>query len=131
MGREERQASSGKKLTFIAASALSLLCYEKNEEILDVLRTDDRFRAARDLNLLSNVWVIPNAVDSRMLQTASERQPLLLAWSEVLQTVFVGFRGTWSTADVLSDLNIGQSAEPNLGCRFHAGFYAVPFSTPL
>ncbi|KAK3365563.1 hypothetical protein B0T24DRAFT_682655 [Lasiosphaeria ovina] len=122
---QEGPTSNDKKLTFIAASALSLLCYEGKDEIPRILRTDDRFRVAWALKLLSDVWVIPNAVDSMMLQTASQRYPSpLLAWSDVLQTVFVGFQGTGNAADILSDINIGQSPEPNLGSRFHAGFYA-------
>ncbi|KAK1758805.1 hypothetical protein QBC47DRAFT_409639 [Echria macrotheca] len=122
---KEGTMSDNKKLTFIAASALSLLCYEKEDQISRILRTDDRFRVARDLDLLSNVWVIPNFADSTLLQKQSSlHSSPLLAWSLALQTVFVGFRGTWSAYDVLSDIDIRQSPDPTLGSRFHAGFYA-------
>ena len=122
---KEGPMGNDKKLTFIAASALSLLCYEKEDEISRILRTHDHFRVTRALDLLSDVWVIPNVADSILLPTLSKpHPPPLLAWSVVLQTVFVGFRGTWSVSDIMSDIDIRQSSEPNLASRFHAGFYS-------
>jgi hypothetical protein len=120
----EGPTNDDKKLSFVAASALSLLCYEGHDVVTEGFRTDDRFRHLQ--NLLSGVWPVANVASSMLaLQPAVYPcTPPLIAWSERLQTLFLGFPGTWSTKDVLSDVNIGQEAEPNLGSRFHAGFYA-------
>lgn len=118
--QEEKLA---KTLTFIGASAVSLLCYESEDDVASVLRNDDRFRLVRAQDIVSGIWPVVN-VAATMQPGGENRAVALLAWSNRLQTLFLGFRGTQSMADVLSNLNVLQAATPNLGSRFHAGFLA-------
>jgi len=111
-----------KKLTFLAASAVSLLAYEPYETIDNTLRTDPRFEHVRTLDLLSGVWPVANITPVLKSSRQSYPHPII-AWSTLLQTVFVGFRGTDSMTDVLTDVNISRKTNPGLATRFHAGFH--------
>ena len=121
-----------KTLTIIGASAVSLLCYEKEGSATDVLR-EDRFEFVRKQEIVSAVWSLSH-VESILEQKAKETgyEAPLLAWSARLQILFLGFRGTQAMADILSNINVGQAAAPDIGSRFHAGYLARATAyTPL
>jgi hypothetical protein len=114
-----------KTLTIIGASAVSLLCYEKEGNAADVLREDNRFKLVREQDIVSAVWSLTDAA-SVLEQKPNETgyAAPLLAWSTRLQILFLGFPGTQAMGDVLSNINVRQTAAPDLGSRFHAGFLA-------
>ncbi|KAJ5710903.1 hypothetical protein N7488_005059 [Penicillium malachiteum] len=113
-----------KRLTILAASAVSLLCYEHSNDVASALRENSELELARRHDLVSAIWSLNEPPD--IPRVASERRNRqstpLLAWSARLQTVFIGFRGTNATQDVLTDLDIRQVPGINLGTRFHRGF---------
>jgi len=85
--QEEKLA---KTLTFIGASAVSLLCYESEDDVASVLRNDDRFRLVRAQDIVSGIWPVVN-VAATMQPGGENRAVALLAWSNRLQTLFLGF----------------------------------------
>ena len=106
-----------KNLTFIGASAVSLLSYEAGNAA-EILRNDDKFELVRKYDIVSTIWSRPVIPDIHAKQV-----PPLLAWSTRLQTLFVGFRGTMDRGDLQADLNIRAKSDPILASRFHAGFH--------
>lgn len=89
----------------------------------------------RDHGIISKVWSLVDVASPFQAKPAeaakTNNTAPLLAWSTRLQTFFLGFRGTQVAFDVLTDANIDQSTSPDLGTRFHAGFFAraVPYTT--
>ncbi len=106
-----------KALTFMGASAVSLLCYSSAHDAAELLRIDPKFDLIRRHDIVSAVWA-----PAETPRIAADRAPPFLAWSKRLQTVFVGFRGTTTWEDVGVDLDIRQATDPSLASRFHSGF---------
>lgn len=119
---EEKHA---KALTIIGASAVSLLCYEVEGSASDVLRENDRFKLVREQDIVPGIWSLTDvaSIHKKEPNTIGCAAPLL-AWSARLQIIFLGFRGTQAVKDILTNIDVRQTAEPDLGSRFHAGFYA-------
>jgi len=115
-----------KQLTFLGASAVSLLCYEDEDKISDTLRTEPRYRLIRENGIISDIWTLADV--SRVLDSGAslgfvvDTRPVL-AWSTQLQALFVGFRGTETAGDILSDIDARQTALPALASRVHRGFF--------
>ncbi|KAF3923107.1 Lipase [Dactylellina cionopaga] len=115
-----------KTLTFIGASAVSLLCYEKEADVAKKFQGDSYHRVRHD-GLVSAVWPLATTSKSK---TASEDTAPLIAWSERLQVLYLGFRGTQDINDIITDIDIRRSSVPSLAALFHAGFLirARPYS---
>jgi len=96
---------SMKSLVFIGAAAVSLLCNESNDKVSTVFLNDDRFTLARRHDIISAIWPVANSTAPAQPDRGKYPAPLL-AWSTRLQVLFLGFRGTDSFADVLSNINI-------------------------
>ncbi|KAJ6017101.1 hypothetical protein N7451_000480 [Penicillium sp. IBT 35674x] len=120
-----------KKLTFSAASAVSLLCYEDSDNVVAALEQNSAYKVARSHDLVSAIWCINEPPDTPRVasQHRNHRSTPLLAWSVRLQTAFIGFRGTNAIQDVLTDLDVRPAAGITGGTRFHKGFYdsAIPY----
>ncbi|KAL2069468.1 hypothetical protein VTL71DRAFT_14147 [Oculimacula yallundae] len=112
-------------LTFMGASAISLLCYEETSDLSHVFRQDNRFKLVRDQGIISDVWSLADVTSpfQRKPGGTGNTAPLL-GWSTRLGMLFVGFRGTHVAIDILTNLNIHQKAASDLGTQFHAGFCA-------
>lgn len=123
-----------KRLTFIGAAAVSLLCYENEGERANLLQNHQKYSLVKRLGIVSDVWPLA-AVEGEL--GLGQQSPIedeaapLVAWSVRLQALFVGFRGTQSARDVLSGIDVRQSATPDLASRFHSGFLlrANPYAT--
>lgn len=112
-----------KALTILGASAISLLCYQEEDNVAKTLREDDRFKLVREQDIISGAWSLTDV--GSVGQTESKKTghaAPLLAWSTRLQVLFLGFRGTQVMADILTNIDVRQTAEPDLASRFHAGF---------
>jgi hypothetical protein len=109
-----------KDLTFCGAAAVSLLCNEQEQDacVIDNLQTSDRFKFIRDLDLISSIWPLTSAAQKVKIKST----PPVLAWSQRLQTIFVGLCCTRDMRDVRSDLDVRLKAPEGVGSRFHAGF---------
>ncbi|KAJ5709842.1 hypothetical protein N7493_009434 [Penicillium malachiteum] len=120
-----------KRMTIIAASAVSILCYEDSNNVASAFREHSDLELARKHDLVSAIWSLNEPPD--IPRVASERRSHgstpIMAWSKRSQIVFIGFRGTNATQDVLTDLDIRQAPGVNLGTRFHRGFLnsALPY----
>jgi hypothetical protein len=130
LSEDERVA---KHLTFIGAAAVSLLCYENEEEMTNLLQTESKYELVQKSGIVSEIWPLAAVLGEHTLgqkSTAIDDAVPLLAWSVRLQTLFVGFRGTHAARDVLSNIDVRQSATTDLAARFHSGFLrrAAPFS---
>jgi len=114
-----------KALTIIGASAISLLCYQEEDNVEKTLREDDLFKFVREQDIISGAWSLTDVGSIRQIEPKKIGHAApLLAWSTRLQVLFLGFRGTQAMADILTNIDIRQTAEPDLASRFHAGFSA-------
>lgn len=131
------ETKATKALTFLGASALSVLSYEDRSKIADMLQNSNKFELIRRHDVVSYIWPLANGVKSLAEETNSDSQQApLLAWSNRLQLVFLAFPGTQVAKDVLSDVDVRQVADTERASRFHQGFYQraneyVPLVTHL
>jgi hypothetical protein len=122
-----------KQLTSIGAAAVSLLCYEKEGEMANLLQNDPKYQLVKRNGIVSDIWPLAAVTGEPSLGQKSivmDDAAPLIAWSVRLQTLFVGFRGTHSARDILSNIDVRQSATTDLASRFHSGFLlrAGPYS---
>ncbi|KAL2676444.1 hypothetical protein Neosp_010202 [[Neocosmospora] mangrovei] len=130
------ETKATKALTFLGASALSVLSYEDRSEIADMLQNSNKFELIRRHDVVSYIWPLTNGVKSFGEETSDSQQAPLLAWSNRLQVVLLAFPGTQVAKDVLSDVDVRQIADTESASRFHQGFYQraneyVPLVTHL
>ena len=125
-----------KQLTFIGASAVSLLCYEKEGEIANLLQNDSKYQLVKRNGIVSDIWSLAAVTSELNLDeksTVKDDEAPLIAWSVRLQALFVGFRGSQSARDILSNIDVRQTATTDLASRFHSGFLlrASPYSAMI
>jgi hypothetical protein len=122
-----------KQLTFIGASAVSLLCYEEEDKIALLLRNDPKYELVHKNGIISDIWSLASVAGELNLgekSTIQQDAAPLIAWSVRLQALFLGFPGSQSAKDILSNIDVRQSATTDLASRFHSGFLlrAYPYS---
>ncbi|KAF4456157.1 hypothetical protein F53441_1641 [Fusarium austroafricanum] len=110
-----------KELTFCAAAAVSHLCNDQEQgvNVHDNLLQSDRFRFIRELDIISSIYAIAPISKKAGIKST----PPVLAWSNRLQTIFLGFCCTRDMNDVRSDLDVRLAAPEGIGSRFHSGFW--------
>jgi hypothetical protein len=108
-----------KELTFCAAAAVSRLCEEQENGInLDEsLYQKEEFKFIRNLDLISAVY----ATASISKQKEIKSTPPILAWSNRLQTVFLGISCTRDLNDPKLNWNVQAQAADAVGSRFYQG----------
>ncbi|CEI62571.1 unnamed protein product [Fusarium venenatum] len=108
-----------KELTFCAAAAVSCLCdeQEKGIDIDECLQQKEEFKFVKELNLISEVY--NTAPISKQKEIKST--PPILAWSDRLQTVFLGISCTRDMNDPKLNLNVRAQAADAVGSRFYQG----------
>ncbi|KAK6497143.1 hypothetical protein TWF506_004618 [Arthrobotrys conoides] len=109
-----------KRLTFIGASAVSLLCYEKPSELSNILQKNPKYQFVRRNDIISDIWSLSSTI-SRLDDLDEDSAPIL-AWSARLQVLFLGFRGSYSVKDAWTDIDVRQSSTASLASKFHSGF---------
>ncbi|KAE8334251.1 Alpha/Beta hydrolase protein [Aspergillus arachidicola] len=122
-----------KQLMFIGAAAVSLLCYEDESKKTYLLQNDPKYELVKQMDIISNIWSLATITGEPgipQVLTSEDNAAPLIAWSVRLQTLFLGFRGTYSANDVLSGLDIRKTAIPSQASRFHSGslLRATPYS---
>ncbi|KAK6498452.1 hypothetical protein TWF481_011044 [Arthrobotrys musiformis] len=111
-GLNDDASSDGayKKLALVGASAVSLLCYEKPGEVAETLRTDQRFDFVKRNEIVSGIWALSPAMMDPDNPTKGDSGPLI-AWSVRLQLLYLGFRGTYSVEDALTNIDARQATK--------------------
>ncbi|KAF4953521.1 hypothetical protein FGADI_5855 [Fusarium gaditjirri] len=110
-----------KELMFYGAAAVSHLCNEQEQgiNIDENLHQSERFRFIRELGIISSIYSIASISKKAGIKST----PPVIAWSNRLQTVFLGFCCTGDMNDVRSDLDFRLARSDDIGSRFHKGFW--------
>ncbi|KAF5638010.1 hypothetical protein F52700_4713 [Fusarium sp. NRRL 52700] len=110
-----------KELMFCGAAAVSHLCNEQEQgiNINENLHQSERFRFIRELDIISSIYSIAPISKKAGIKST----PPVIAWSNRLQTVFLGFCCTRDMNDVRSDLDVRLATSDDIGSRFHKGFW--------
>ncbi|KAF4344585.1 hypothetical protein FBEOM_1483 [Fusarium beomiforme] len=110
-----------KELMFCGAAAVSHLCNEQEHgaDIGENLHQSERFRFIRELDIISSIYSIAPISKKAGIKST----PPVIAWSNRLQTIFLGFCCTRDMNDVRSDLDVRLAAPDGIGSRFHKGFW--------
>ncbi|KAF3283202.1 hypothetical protein TWF970_001180 [Orbilia oligospora] len=112
-----------KRLTFIGASAVSLLCYETPSELSNILQKNPKYQFVKKNDIISDVWSLSSTISGPGdLDKVDPDSAPLIAWSVRLQVLYLGFRGSYSTTDAWTDIDVRQSSTPALASKFHSGF---------
>ncbi|RGP61694.1 hypothetical protein FSPOR_9819 [Fusarium sporotrichioides] len=108
-----------KELTFCAAAAVSRLCDEQENDINidDCLQQREEFKFIRELDLISAVYATAPVGKQKEIKST----PPILAWSDRLQTVFLGISCTRDMNDSKLNLNVRAQAADAVGSRFYQG----------
>ncbi|KAL4732193.1 hypothetical protein ACLX1H_001201 [Fusarium chlamydosporum] len=110
---------SNKKLTFCAAAAVSHLCDEKESgvNIDKSLHQKEEYRFIREYELISSVYsTVPISKKQEIKQT-----PALIAWSNRLQTIFLGISCIRDISDPKLSPDARTQATEGVGSRFYQG----------
>ncbi|KAF5608006.1 hypothetical protein FPANT_635 [Fusarium pseudoanthophilum] len=112
---------TNKELMFYGAAAVSHLCNEQEQgiNIDENLHQSERFRFIRELDIISSIYSIAPISKKAGIKST----PPVIAWSNRLQTVFLGFCCTRDMNDVRSDLDVRLATSDDIGSRFHKGFW--------
>ncbi|KAF3223687.1 hypothetical protein TWF679_000124 [Orbilia oligospora] len=112
-----------KRLTFIGAAAVSLLCYEKPSELSNTLQKNPKYQFVKKNDIVSDVWSLSSTISGPGdLNEIDPDSAPLIAWSVRLQVLYLGFRGSYSAEDAWTDIDVRQSSTPVLASKFHSGF---------
>ena len=108
-----------KELAFCAAAAVSQLCdeQERGANINSCLHQGNDFKLIRELDLVSSVY----SAAPISKQVGINSTPPIIAWSERLQTIFLGFSYTRDVTDPKFSLNVDSQAAEGIGSRFCRG----------
>ncbi|KAK6514539.1 hypothetical protein TWF281_004737 [Arthrobotrys megalospora] len=109
-----------KQLTFIGASAVSLLCYDKESEVANILQTDPKYKLIKENDIISDIWSLSSITGEP--NPSEDYAAPLIAWSVRLQVLYIGFRGSHCAKDILTNIDVRQPSAEDLASRFHAGF---------
>ncbi|KAG7409041.1 hypothetical protein Forpe1208_v011442 [Fusarium oxysporum f. sp. rapae] len=112
---------TNKELMFYGAAAVSHLCNEQEQgiNIDENLHQSERFRFVRELDIISSIYSIAPISKKAGIKST----PPVIAWSDRLQTIFLGFCCTRDMNDVRSDLDVRLATSDDIGSRFHKGFW--------
>ncbi|KAK6360887.1 hypothetical protein TWF730_007002 [Orbilia blumenaviensis] len=110
-----------KKLTFIGASAVSLLSYEKEEQLANILQSYPKYQLVKKKDIVSDVWSL-TSITTGLNDLANEDAGPIIAWSVRLQVLYLGFRGSHCAKDIWTNMDLRQASAEELASRFHSGF---------
>ncbi|PTD06831.1 hypothetical protein FCULG_00006500, partial [Fusarium culmorum] len=108
-----------KELTFCAAAAVSRLCdeQEKGVDITECLQQREEFKFIKELGIISAVYTTAPISKQKEIKST----PPILAWSDRLQTVFLGISCTRDMNDPKLNLSVRAQAADAVGSRFYQG----------
>lgn len=121
-----------KTLTIAGAAALCSLCYEENPR--GALQSDEKFDWVRTQGILTHnqLWLLGSGQPIRSQKHRPRNVAPLLAWSNRIGAFLIGFRGTHDMCDVLTNIDVREATDSELGSSFHAGFMSrAALYTPL
>ncbi|KAK4186740.1 hypothetical protein QBC35DRAFT_436549 [Podospora australis] len=126
LSQEEKSAHW---LTLLGAAAVSALSYKSAEKATKALHNDANFQLVKTQDIVSSIWPLAKIKDLDFTQDNPDAGifPPLLVWSNRLQAVFLGIRGTARVAQVWSGVDIADVVRSPFSERYHAGFYARAF----